>query len=94
MVQTPDSSEDNGECQFETVAIDQRDFSEEQWNKLEVLDLTEWTASKSWDCFCVTHGPEQWARETLFQNRINHGTASVSLMVLNEGLRKPCSRTE
>ena len=65
------SSEDNEECQSETVAFDQRDFSEEQWKKLEVLGLTEWTASKSWDCFCVTHGPELWAGETLFQDRIN-----------------------
>lgn len=65
MVQTPDSSEDNEECLSETIAIDGRDFSDEQWKQLEFMGLTEWTASKSWDCFCVTHDPE------LFKDRIN-----------------------
>jgi hypothetical protein len=73
MVQKPDSSEDNEECLSETIAIDRRDFSEEQWKQLELMGLTEWTASKSWDCFCVTHYPEQLAvaGSTLFQDRIN-----------------------
>ena len=61
------------------LTISQNDFTEEQWRKLEAMDLTSWTVDDSWECFIASCTHSQWHTEGLEALR---GKIEVSDMLL------------